>query len=430
MQQDKREAGLTMRRIRAAKPDAGERLVLWDNDVRGLGCRVYPTGRKTFVLKYRDGTGAQRLATLGDFGPYTLDQARDRARVMIREAEEGADPMAVRRAAKAAPTFADLVKAYKTRHAPKKRTGAEDMRRITKHLGGWLSRKLSSFNREDVAQLVERIATTPPERGGKAKKIKGNRPARPLRPGTPVEANRTLALVRKMFTLAEAWGLVPAGHVNPARGIAQRKEQARDRWVAAEELPKLAAAIDAEANPYARAALWLYVLTGCRKSELLGARWADVHLARKVLRLPTTKADRPHEIPLVPAALEILSEIPREHVSPYVFPSSSDPQKPMTEIRAAWDRVRIAAGVEDVRLHDLRRTVGSWLVQGGASLHLVGRVLNHSNQATTARYARFAQDHVREAMEANATRILAAAGKLPSAEVADIDQARKARGAK
>lgn len=429
MEQDKREAGLTMKRIRAAKPEAGERLVLWDDDVRGLGLRVYPTGRKSFVLKYRDGTGAQRLATLGDFGPYTLDQARDRARVMIREAEEGADPMAVRRAAKAAPTFGDLVEAYKTRHAPTKRTGAEDMRRITKHLGGWLSRKLSSFNREDVAQLVERIARTPPERGGKAKKIKANRPARPLRIGTPVEANRTLALIRKMFTLAEAWGLVPAGHVNPARGIAQHKEQARDRWVAADELPKLAAAIDAEANPCARAALWLYVLTGCRKSELLGARWADVNRTRNVLTLPRTKAGRAHEIPLVPAALEILDSLPRADGSPFVFPGR-DPQKPMTEIRAAWDRVRIAAGVEDVRLHDLRRTVGSWLVQSGASLHLVGRVLNHSNQATTARYARFAQDHVREAMEANAVRILGAAGKLTSAEIHDLDEARKARAGK
>jgi integrase len=429
MEQDKRQAGLSMKGIRGAKPKAGERLVLWDDDVRGLGLRVYPTGRKTFVLKYRDGTGAQRLATVGDFGPYTLDQARDRARAMIREAEEGADPLAVKRAAKAAPTFADLADAYKTRHAPKKLTGAEDLRRINKHLGGWLNRKLSTFTREDVAQLVERIARTPPERGGKAKKVKANRPARPLRTGKPVEANRTLALVRKMFTLAEAWGLTPAGHPNPARGIESRKEVARDRWVAPEELPKLAAAIDAETSPYTRGAIWLYLLLGARKSELLGARWADVDRTRKVLKLPKTKAGRPHEIPLGQAALEIFDTLPTEHGSPFVFPGRT-PDKPMPEIRAAWDRVRTAAGVADVRLHDLRRTVGSWLVQSGASLHLVGRVLNHTNQATTARYARFAQDHVRDALEAHATKLLGAAGKLTSAEVHDLDEARKARAAK
>lgn len=415
---------------KAKHPGPGNtRFILWDDDPKGLGLRVYPSGRRTFVVWYRDIAGADRLATIGDYGVFTLEQARDAAREMLRQAESGADLLSVKRAAKAAPTFGDLVETYKTRHAANKRTGAEDMRRITKHLGGWLSRKLSSFTREDVAQLVERIARTPPERGGKAKKVKANRPTRPLRTGTPIEANRTLALVRKMFALAEAWELVPAGHVNPARGIKQQKEQARDRWVAADELPKLAAAIDAEANPYARGALWLYVLTGCRKSELLGARWADVNRTRNVLILPRTKSDRAHEVPLVVSALEILDSLPRADGSPFVFPGR-DPQKPMTEIRAAWDRVRIAAGVEDVRLHDLRRTVGSWLVQSGASLHLVGRVLNHSNQATTARYARFAQDHVREAMEANAVRILGAAGKLPSAEVTDIEAARAAKAGK
>jgi len=421
---------LKVKDIKAAKhPGNGNaRHILWDDDPKGLGLRVYPSGRKTFVVWYRDHAGADRLATLGDWGTFTLDQARDAARTMLREAETGADPLSVKRAAKAAPTFADLATEYESRHAANKRTGAEDMRRIRKHLGTWASRKLASFTREDVAQLVERIARTPPERAGTAKR-KAGRPARPTRTGTPYEANRTLALVRKMFALAEAWALVPAGWPNPARGIAPQREVARDRWVGADELPRLAEAIDAEVSPYVRGALWLFVLTGCRKTELLSARWADLGRTRKVLHLPMTKTGRPHDIQLSAAALEILDNLPRDDGSPFIFPGRTA-DKPMAGFRMAWDRVRTAAGVADVRLHDLRRTVGSWLVQAGASLHLVGRVLNHTNTATSARYARFAVDQPREALEAHATRILGAAGKLPTAEVTDIEKARAAKAGK
>lgn len=421
--------GLTKREIDAASIAPGQaRLMLWDDDPRGLGLRVYESGRKTFVVTYRDAGGAKRLATIGDYGVFTLDQARDAAREMLRIAESGADALKVRRARKAAPTFRDLIDAYKQRHVPTKKSGAEDVRKITKYLGAWESRKLDSISREDVRVLVSQVMTSPRERGAKGA-TKAGRPKAALPDGPkPYEANRLLALLSKMFALAELWELVPAGHPNPCKGVPKAKEQKRDRWVEPTELPALAKAIDAEADPYAHAALWLYLLTGCRKSELLSAKWADVNTARAVLRLSDTKAGRPHEVPLVPAALAIFEALPREEGNPFVFPGRRDgnatDQDPrhMESIRGPWDRARTAAGVADVRLHDLRRTVGSWLATAGNSLHLIGKILNHSNVSTTQVYARLGKDTARTAMEAYVTDLLGVAGKLPKAPRATKDE--------
>lgn len=412
---------LTKTQIDAAKHEGkgNTRFVLWDDNPKGLGLRVYPSGRKAFVVLYRDKGGADRLTRIGDYGTWTLDQARDKARELLRIADSGADALAVRRAAKGAPTFADLIDAYKQRHVPTKKSGAEDVRRITKHLEGWKPRKLESITREDVRALVAKVETSPRERGAKGA-TKANRPKAPARAGAkPYEANRLLALLSKMFALAELWELVPPGHPNPCKGIPKAREHKRERWVEPTELPALAKAIDAEPDPYARACLWLYLLTGCRKSELLNAKWADVNKARAVLRLPDTKAGRPHEVPLVPPALAIFDTLPRQDGNPYVFPGrkagDADSPEPthLESIRGPWDRARTAAGVADVRLHDLRRTVGSWLATAGNSLHLIGKILNHSNASTTQVYARLGKDTARAAMEAYATDLLGVAGKLP-----------------
>ena len=222
-----------------------------------------------------------------------------------------------------------------------------------------------------------------------------------------------------MFELARRWGFVPKDRGNPARDIDRYKEEKRDRWVNPDELPRLAQAIDAEPNIYVRMALWLYLLTGVRKSELLGARWEDIDWQRQELRLGETKAGRVHYIPLSAPAIAILRDLPRIEGNPYILPGHAH-GRPLANINESWARIRKATGVEDVRLHDLRRTVGSWLAQSGNSLHLIGRVLNHSNQATTAIYARFGQDHVRQALKEHAARIMGVAGKLPAADVVNL----------
>jgi integrase len=222
-----------------------------------------------------------------------------------------------------------------------------------------------------------------------------------------------------MFELGRRWGFVPEDHHNPAQGIDDYREHKRDRWVTPEELPRLAQAINEEPNESARNALWLCLLTGARKSELLTARWDWIDWTRGELRLADTKAGRVHHLPLSAPALALLREIPRVEGNPFILPGKV-PEAHLVNVSKPWGRVRAAAGVDDVRLHDLRRTVGSWLAQAGNSLHLIGRVLNHSKQSTTAVYARFGEDSVRAALEQHGARIMGAAGLTPAADVVEL----------
>ncbi len=356
----------------------------------GFGCRVYPGGRKAFVLSYRVGD-RKRLPTIGTYGVLTLDQARGAARSELAKVEtEGADPVATREQERQSETVRDLCTAYLDRYAKvHKKSWSEDERRINNRiLPVWASLTAQAIKRADVAALHSKIGT---------------------KEGHPYEANRVRELVAKMFELAHRWGFVPEDHRNPAQGIDDYKETKRDRWVTHDELPRLAQAINEEPNASARAALWLYLLTGARKSELLKAQWADVDWTRAELRLPDTKTGRVHDIPLSPPAVALLRDLPQTEGNPYVLPGKL-PGAHLVNISKPWGRVRTAAGIEDVRLHDLRRTVGSWLAQSGNSLHLIGRVLNHSNQSTTAVYARFGEDSVRAALDQHGARIMGAAG--------------------
>jgi integrase len=327
----------------------GQRQVTWDDELSGFGVRVYPNGKKAFVLSYRI-AGRKRLMTLGTYGQYSVDEARKLARKHLVAIDGGLDPLEARQNDAQGETLRDLCAAYIERYAkPHKRSWGEDQRRIDRHLlPAWGNRKARAISSTDAATLHSKIGKT-----------------------APYEANRTLALISKMFELARRWGFVPKDQGNPARDIDRFKEHKRDRWVNPEELPRLAQAIDAEPNVYVRMALWLYLLTGVRKSELLVAQWDDIDWERQELRLSETKAGRVHYVPLSAPALAILRELPRLEGNPYILPGHIH-GRPIVNISRPWRRIRKAAGVEDVRLHDLRRTVGSWLAQSGNSLHLIG----------------------------------------------------------
>jgi integrase len=268
-----------------------------------------------------------------------------------------------------------------------------------------------------IAELTARLAENPRDRAAR-KELADERKKKARPSGGPYPANRTLALVSKMWNLAATWGVVPDGYGNPARGIDHFRETKRDRWVTAAELPKLAKAIDAEENVYVRAALWLYLFTGMRRNELLTAKWEYFDKDRRELRLPETKAGRPFVVPLSGPAMVILDNLPRLKGNPYILPSlkvrrEGEPPKHLGDISHRWIEVRTAAGVGDVHLHDLRRTVGSWLAMDGASLLVIGKTLNQTSPATTQVYARLSEDPVRAALERHAKRVVAVAkGKL------------------
>lgn len=464
---------LTKRVIDAAKHqgEPSARFVLWDSEVPGFGCRIFPSGKKSFVLSYRV-NNRKRLLTLGGYGALTLDQARKQARAELAKVETGkADPLEERQRAAGGQTMAQLCAAYMERHGSRKKSASEDQRLIDKLiLPAWRNLKAESIKRADVAALHAKIGKN-----------------------TPTQANRVLALLSTMFGMARKWGIVPEAHINPARDVDRFKETHRDRYITPQELPHLAAAINSEPNESARNGLWLYLLTGARKSELLKAQWQDLDLERGELRLADTKAERTHYLPLSAPALALLREIPRQPGNPYILPgkgpraakAGDKTAAPLVNISKPWDRVKAEAtlarwrelpevaelidrlidtrianknkhaarnwtpkldkeflaevraacdtagltlppAIDDVRLHDLRRTVGSWLAQAGNSLHLIGRVLNHSNASTTQVYARFGQDNVRAALEQHGERLLGAAGLKPAADVVDITERRKA----
>jgi len=357
--------------------------ILWDDELRGFGLRIHPTGRKGWVLFYRTEAGTKRLVTLGPYPGLTPAEARDKALRTRAGVAEGADPAAERRRARDAASFQVLANCYLNLHSRvHKKSARDDERYVAELVKVFGTRKAEAVTRADLATLHRRI-------GGQRL----------------YAANRMLACASSLFAWAEREGYLPAGHPNPAAGIKKFREQRRDRWVKPDEMPRLAAAIDAEPNIYVRAALWLYLLTGARKQELLAARWADVDVDGAVWKLPDTKAGRVHYIPLSPPAVAILRQLPKEEGNPYVFPGRIK-GAPLVNIAKPWDSIRKAAGCEDVRLHDLRRTVGSWMATAGASLPLIGKVLGHTSPSTTTVYARLADDSARVALDAHAKTLL------------------------
>lgn len=372
-----------------------ERHIVWDTNIQGFGLRVYPSGRKAYVLSYRH-HGRKRLMTIATHGVETLAQAQSKAKIELGKVAADTDPLAIKQKNAKGDTVADLCAAYMERHAKvKKKSWADDEKMIARWIKPtWGTLKAKSITRDDVAALHRKIGTQI--------NPKTQKPKHTL-------ANRVLALTSKMWELAELWGYVEEGRPNPARKIEHYREIKRDRYVKHEEFPLLAASINSESNQIAQAAMWLYLLTGLRKTELLSLEWSSVDLDRREIRLGDTKAGRVHYLPLSAPAIDILTTIPRLMGNPYVLTGRLS-GKHLVNIDKAWRRVRKAAGLEDVRLHDLRRTVGSWLAQDGSSLPLIGKVLNHSNSSTTQIYARFADDSGRKALDDHGLRILEHAG--------------------
>lgn len=352
-----------------------------DTELSGFGLRV-TQGRKSFILEKRI-RGRMRRLTFGPYGPLTLDQARKLAATHVGAIAQGADPAQVRQDRIHEPTFGDLTAQYLERHAPRKRSARDDRGMLDTHLAVFRTRKLTDLNRNDVARLHAKVGNTAPYR-----------------------ANRLVALLRKMFNLARDWGLHDGE--NPATRIQMFHEASRDRFVQPEELPRLFQAIAAEADPAVRAVVLTALLTGARRTEVLTMQWDEVSLSRAEWRIPHTKAGRPHLLPVPHALIATLRSLPRVEGNPYVFVGQNGAGH-LHDMKRAWNRIRVKAGIHDVRFHDLRRTVGSWLAGSGESLHLIGKVLNHRDVSTTAIYARLNLNPVRQALERNASKMLATA---------------------
>jgi integrase len=390
----------------------------------GLTVRVEPSGVKTFILEYRPGAGGRRAAkqalTLGRYGEMTVDQARSAALAALARIRLGEDPQAEKRSQRAALTVAGLIDEFLAGHAGKLKPNTREAYGVAlgKVKEAYGALKAMELTRAHVAALHHRLAEI------------------------PYAANKLLSVVSKTYAWAEDHLLVPAGHANPARRIRRHREERRERFLSTEELGRLGDALRegetiglpyevdemkpgakhapkserrlTKLDPFAVAAMRLLALTGARLREILDARWSQVDLERGVLFLSDSKTGK-KAIYLSAAAEAVLAALPRLALNPHVIPGAKEGASRI-DLHKPWAAVTRAAGLEGLRIHDLRHSFAS--VGSGRSLGLpiIGKLLGHSQPSTTHRYAHLDADPMRRAADAIGTEIDAAMNRSAGAD--------------
>ena len=362
--------------------------VFWDRELKGFGVRVHPSGRRVYIVKTRY-RGRVIKMTIGPHGAVTPSYARVRAAEIITDARAGKNP--VGRNADA-PTMIALgkrfLKEYVATHC--KPSTAEEYRRSVKlfidpRIGRY---RVPDIQRSDIAALHHDMRDT------------------------PYQANRTLGVLSKMFNLAELWDLRPDGS-NPCRHVKRFREEKRERFLSDIEYQRLGAAlkeieVDGSETASAIAAVRLLMLTGCRLSEIQKLLWEHVDLEAGELRLPDTKTGA-KVVYLGDPAIAVLERIDRRDGNPWVI-AGRKPGSHLTDLQHPWRRIRARAGLDDVRIHDLRHSFASGGLLVGEGLPMIGKLLGHTQVQTTARYAHLANDPVKSAANRIASRIAEVSG--------------------
>jgi integrase len=415
MEQGMAVKGITIRAVDAL--GVGDQL--WDagaDAVKGFGVRRQRLD-PTYVLKYRF-RGRQRFYSIGRHGsPWTPVTARREAKHLLGLVARGIDPAATREAGREQPTFAAFAERYLTEHAaPRKkpRSVEEDRRNLALHILPRLGRKrIGDITRADIARLHS-------DRAAHA-----------------ASANRCLALLSHMFTVAVKWGVLPDEARNPARGITKFPERRRERFLSASELARLGDALvraekgctDERTRTRRTAEDWravacyrLLLFTGARLSEVLTLQWGQIDWDRGIARLPDSKTGAKN-LHLPSPALSVLAALPRFENNPFVLPGDK-PGMHFIGVQKPWQRVRALAGLPNLRIHDLRHAFASLAVANDEALYLVGAVLGHRNVVTTARYAHLSDDPVKEVANRTAERIAA----MLSGTEAPVVKLRAGRG--
>ena len=382
---------LTKRIIDATKPTDREQF-LWDAKLPGFGVRIKPSGVKSFLVQYRNQFGRTRRLTIGRYGVLTPDQARDRAVAALAAVAAGDDPAETRMVKRAAPTFRAFAERYMTEYAERKKKASsvrEDRRNLDKHLIPLFgAKRVAEITGADVERL--RLAMT----------------------DTPIGFNRVAGLLSTMMTWAEGevGGRLRDLNSNPVKRVERFKEKKRERLLSPAELVRLSDTLtEAEAQQTAKPAIValirLLIFTGARKSEIRDLRWSYVHIDAGELHLPDSKTGE-KVIRLNAPAREIFAGMTRGGDDAHVFAGPSG--KPARRaLETTWIRIRASAGLEDVRLHDLRHSFGSWSAMAGTPPVLIAGLLGHKKLATTEQYMHAADNPLAEANEAIGEKIAA-----------------------
>jgi integrase len=381
---------ITIRSVAALTPEGGKEATLRDTVLAGFEVRARRGGAKVYSARYRVGGGRNapmRRETIGPHGAWTPETARAKAREILGRVARGEDPAADKMARRQAPTVADLAQRFLTEHVEPKRkasTAAEYKRLLDNIILPALGkRKVADVTRADITKLHH-----------------ANRAA-------PFQANRCLAVSSAMFNMAERWVLRPDGS-NPCRHVERFAERKRERFLSPAELARLGDALAAyDGSSYAVAAVKLLIFSGARLGEVLTLKWEWIDFERGVARLPDSKEGGAKDLHLPPPALALLAKLPRVEGNRYVIVGRVAGAS-LVNLQNSWQAIRKAAGLDHLRLHDLRHSFASVGAASGLSLLVIGRLLGHSQPGTTARYAHFADDPLKSAADSIAAKIATA----------------------
>jgi integrase len=394
---------ITKRVADAAQAESKD-YIIWDDELPGFGLRIYATGKKSYVIQYRH-SGRSRRLTLGLHGPLTPDEARRQAKAHLGKVATGGDPAEERAGVLRDPTVHELCDLY-LKEGPilkphkKASTWKTERSAVARHIRPLLGRrKLASLTKMDIQQFQADVTV------GKTATVEktGFRGKAVVRGGYGI-GGRVTAMLAAILSFAVERGLRAD---NPARGIQLNKVRKLDRFLSGEELTRLGAVLRDEARKdlsrLSVAAIMLLLFTGCRKSEILTLRWRYIDWDNGLLRLPDSKTGA-KIVPLGKPALDLLRSLPVIENDPFVFPSPRE-GKHLVGLQKVWARVRKAAGLWDVRLHDLRHSFASMAVAGGSSLYMVGKVLGHKDSRTTEIYAHIGSDPLKTVANETATKL-------------------------
>lgn len=358
----------------------------WDTGsvCNGLVLEVRSTGGRTWYLRYQDPHGKQRQHKIGRHEDVGWEQVKRVARKLRSEIVLGGDPAADKAAVKAVPTYAELAQMHLDHAKTYQRSYDTTEMYVRRHiLPRWGKKRLTDIHQPDVAKWLADKA----EEG--------------LAPAT-VEKIRVI--FGRSFELALRWD-IPGAERNPVRGIPRRRfANARERFLNEKEAERLRQAVAKSRNKQLPAIVGLLLLTGARLSEVLSAEWKHIDLERRDWLIPMSKTGKARHVPLSNMAVEVIGQIKRKDGGRYLFPSRTDPDGHLTSIKHAWQTARDEAKLGDLRLHDLRHSAASFMINSGVDLFAVGRVLGHANHASTMRYSHLTNDTLRAAVEAGAAK--------------------------
>jgi integrase len=380
---------------RVTCPPGRRKIDFFDTRLPGFLLEVRASGGKTYYQRYRDLRGRERQFRIGPANILTLSEARRKARRILAEALLGDDPQVRRRELRETPRLTEFVMGqYLPFVRNTKRSWRTDETVLRIHILPPLGRlALDEVSSAKVADLLRTMR----ERGYAS--------------GT---TNRVIVLLRFAFNLAKKWG-VQGALENPASCFTTEPDRCRQRFLSQGEVQRLLAALDSDENQVAAKAIKLLLLTGARRNEITQARWEYVDWYKGTLLVPVSKTGRPRVITLNAAAVELLQSIKPIQGNPFIFPSEAT-GRPCPSLHYPWSRIRRRSDLAGVRLHDLRHSFASFLVNKGVSLYVVQGLLGHTQPRMTQRYAHLAQETLSNAAEVVGATINAAAisGQRPS----------------